>query len=49
MMYGASVSWGQFLFNNLLPVTIGNVIGGTVFVGVVYWFLYADKARQAKP
>ena len=49
MMYGASVSWGQFLFNNLLPVTIGNVIGGTVFVGVVYWYLYADKARQAKP
>jgi len=49
MIYGASVSWGQFLFNNLLPVTIGNVIGGTVFVGVVYWYLYADRARQAKP
>ena len=25
---------------NLLPVTIGNVIGGAVMVGIVYWFVY---------
>jgi formate/nitrite transporter len=30
----------SFLFRNLLPVTIGNVIGGAVLVGVVYWFVY---------
>lgn len=29
-----------FLFNNLLPVTIGNMIGGGVLVGLVYWFIY---------
>jgi formate transporter len=29
-----------FLVRNLLPVTIGNVIGGAVMVGVVYWFVY---------
>lgn len=29
-----------FLVNNLLPVTLGNIIGGSLFVGVVYWFLY---------
>ncbi|TFH34328.1 MAG: formate/nitrite transporter family protein, partial [Dehalococcoidia bacterium] len=43
MLYGASVTWGQFLVGNLLPVTIGNVIGGAFFVGVVYWYLYADR------
>ena len=40
MLYGAGVTWSQFLLGNLLPVTIGNVIGGAVLVGVVYWYLY---------
>lgn len=29
-----------FLLNNLLPVTLGNIIGGSVFVGLFYWFIY---------
>jgi formate/nitrite transporter len=29
-----------FLWNNLLPVTLGNMIGGSVFVGLFYWFIY---------
>lgn len=28
------------LWGNLIPVTLGNVIGGTVFVGLTYWFIY---------
>lgn len=32
-----------FLINNLLPVTIGNIIGGGFFVGFVYWFIYLRK------
>ena len=35
-----SLSWGRFLLDNMLPVTIGNVIGGAVLVGSVYWFVY---------
>jgi formate/nitrite transporter FocA (FNT family) len=27
----------ELLWNNLLPVTIGNVLGGSVFVGMSYW------------
>ncbi|NNE29985.1 MAG: formate transporter FocA, partial [Saprospiraceae bacterium] len=34
------LTWGNFLVNNLLPVTIGNIIGGGVFVGLIYWFIY---------
>ena len=26
--------------HNLLPVTLGNIVGGSVFVGMVYWFIY---------
>jgi formate transporter len=36
----ASLTWGNFFINNLLPVTIGNIIGGSVMVGIVYWFIY---------
>jgi len=34
------LTWVGFLARNLLPVTIGNVIGGTLLVGAVYWFVY---------
>lgn len=36
----ADLTWGRFLWANLLPVTIGNVIGGALMVGGVYWFVY---------
>ena len=29
---------GNFLVKNLLPVTLGNILGGGLFVGMVYWF-----------
>ena len=36
----ASLCWGSFLWRNLLPVTIGNIVGGAVFVGMSYWSAY---------
>ena len=38
-----------FLVRNLVPVTIGNVIGGAVMVGVVYWFVYLRGRRSSTP
>jgi formate transporter len=37
------LSVGTFLVANLLPVTIGNVIGGAGLVGLVYWGIYLRK------
>jgi formate transporter len=34
------LTWGNFLLGNLLPVTLGNIIGGALLVGVIYWFVY---------
>jgi len=34
----------SFIVNNLLPVTLGNIIGGTFFVGIVHWFLFLRPA-----
>jgi formate transporter len=36
----ADVTWNRFLVHNLAPVTLGNLIGGTVLVGLVYAFVY---------
>jgi formate transporter FocA len=35
-----NLSWRNFVFNNLIPVTLGNLIGGAVLVGLVYWYVY---------
>ena len=40
---GADVSWGQMFINNLLPVTLGNIIGGAVIVPCVYYYAYLRK------
>ncbi len=41
----SALTWGNFFLKNLLPVTIGNVIGGALMVGGVYWFIYLRKAK----
>jgi formate transporter len=39
----SGLTWGAFLVKNLLPVTIGNVIGGSVFVAAVYWSIFLRR------
>ncbi|MFC1922621.1 formate/nitrite transporter family protein [Chloroflexota bacterium] len=39
----SSLTWGAFLVNNLLPVTIGNIIGGSVFVAAIYWSVFLRR------
>ena len=41
------LTWQAFLFSNLIPVTIGNIIGGAVLVAAIYWaiFLRPDKSQ----
>lgn len=34
---GAGLTVGGFLIGNLLPVTLGNILGGGLFVGCFYW------------
>jgi formate/nitrite transporter len=38
-----SLTWSNFFLVNLLPVTIGNIIGGSIMVAAVYWFVYLRK------
>lgn len=36
---GADITWTNFIFQNLMPATFGNLIGGGVLIGCVYWYL----------
>ena len=41
-----ALTWDGFFINNLLPVTIGNIIGGGIMVGLVYWFVYLKGQKE---
>ena len=43
----SNLTWGNFFLANLLPVTIGNIIGGAVMVGLVYWSIYLRTTATA--
>ena len=38
----------NMFINNLLPVTIGNILGGLVFVGAIYYFLFLKEDKVSK-
>ncbi len=40
---GADITWSQFIINNLIPATLGNIVGGAGFVGCLYWYVYLRK------
>ena len=43
-----ALTWANFVWKNLLPVTIGNIIGGAVFVGMSYWGAYLRPSTAQK-
>lgn len=44
-----ALNWGSFLMNNLLPVTLGNIVGGMVFVGTPLYLVHSAKLREEIP
>ncbi len=44
---GADIMWSDFILQNLLPATLGNLVGGSLLVGCVYWFLYLKEENTA--
>jgi len=41
-----TLTWNSFLYNNLIPVTLGNIVGGALFVGMIYWYMYRRNMRK---
>ena len=42
----AHLTFSNFIFHNLIPVTLGNIVGGGVFVGIGYW-LVAGEGKES--
>ena len=49
IMLGAKVTWAQFIWWNLIPVTIGNIIGGFIFIGAVYFYSFKKELSTMSP
>ena len=41
-----TLTWENFVTANLVPVTIGNIVGGALMVGAIYWFVYRRKEDE---
>jgi formate/nitrite transporter len=42
----ANLTWGNFIVSNLVPVTLGNIVGGCA-VGAIYWACYLRKKKES--
>lgn len=42
----AHLTVSNFIIDNLIPVTIGNIIGGALLVGLTYWVIYLRDGEQ---
>ncbi|OPX69097.1 MAG: formate transporter [Methanoregulaceae archaeon PtaB.Bin056] len=44
----AGLNWVTFWTNNMIIVTIGNIVGGMFFVGVIYWVAFRKEIAALK-
>lgn len=43
---GLDLSWGEFFIKNLIPATLGNIVGGVVLVAFFYSYVYSEKKKR---
>lgn len=48
MFYGTNFGVGKFIYQSVIPVTLGNIVGGVICNGLAVWFLYGHKAINKK-
>ncbi len=42
------VTWVNMWMSNIIPVTLGNIVGGLFFVGVIYWVAFRKEIAALK-
>ena len=43
---GLDATWASFFIDNLVPVTLGNVVGGALFIGLAYAWIYPRSTAE---
>ncbi|HUT04739.1 MAG TPA: formate/nitrite transporter family protein [bacterium] len=41
-----TINWGSMWSQNLISVTLGNIVGGALFVGVGYWYAFLRGSKD---
>jgi len=41
-----TLTWPSFILHSLIPSTLGNIVGGVLFVGLLYWYVYIACAEN---
>ncbi|MGB9823814.1 MAG: formate/nitrite transporter family protein [Candidatus Hydrothermia bacterium] len=44
----SNLTWYGFFVKNLIPVTLGNIVGGAGFVATLYWLVYVHMPKKSK-
>lgn len=42
-----NLTWSKMIISDLIPVTLGNIVGGSIFVGLLYWLVYVREDNKA--
>ena len=43
----SKLTWGNMFTKNIIPVTLGNIVGGVCLVGLAYWFIYLREPGKS--
>jgi formate/nitrite transporter FocA (FNT family) len=46
LLSGLDATWGDFRLGNLIPVTLGNIVGGALFIGLAFAWIYPRTAAD---
>jgi hypothetical protein len=45
MFYGCNFSVGKFIYQSIIPVTLGNIFGATILGALPFWYLYGRNEQ----
>jgi len=45
---GSGITWSTFILKNLIPATLGNIVGGVLFVGLPYGYLFGNTKNASQ-
>jgi len=49
MLMGAKVTFAQWWLWNQIPVTLGNLVGGSIFTGIALYITHRPKVSAPAP
>ena len=43
---GSGVGWGEAIWWNIVPASLGNMVGGGTFVALLFWYTYGHEQKR---